>query len=692
MGEDPILLTLELERARLLLEDGEDLGALERRLRGVERKILDDGHDGLKRDFFLVMNEVQFQLGRFAAAESSQRRLLALAQRIEDPFSEATARLNLAIIQMARPPRRGGREKSIGRLQEALTAAATANQLGAEIECHIRLGRLLEGPARREHLETGVLLARRFGDPALLASALRALASQRRHEDPDSAVRLIAQARQSAQATDSPWSDAYGWADRWRVSWATRSPEEALAESLTTLDLIDGLRDLQRAQGARAEMFSVWTEAYYWLSGHLLESATRGGVRTDLAHAWTITERMRARVLLEALDALPRSAEQSAPASLQEEHREVLESLVAVNRLLLDPSLSAERRSAALEELEALERRDGELRDPPRDSSQRWVHDALVRHDFATLDQVETHLRGNEALFSFQVGTWHDVYGEFAGGSWLVVSTRQGSRAYKLSADSSQLKAAVAMFSGLMTRRDDPSTATFAASLFEQLLAPAIADLPPSIDRLVIIPDGSLHMLPFAVLHGLDDPPLAARYQLSIVPSATLWLRFRQSEATPAEIPVLAWIDPLPAGRGSPLAAEERAWPLAEGALLGSLPHARKEGRSIVRHLGNASRRLIGPEASERAVKQSDLAKVGILHFAAHAVLDDEYPDRSAIVLAPGDKSEDGLLQPPEIARLELEGKVIVLSACQGASGLCFAGKESSAWRGLSSKRGPTRW
>jgi CHAT domain-containing protein len=85
--------------------------------------------------------------------------------------------------------------------------------------------------------------------------------------------------------------------------------------------------------------------------------------------------------------------------------------------------------------------------------------------------------------------------------------------------------------------------------------------------------------------------------------------------------------------------------------------------------------RRVGPEATERFVKAAPLGRFGLLHLAAHALVDDEQPERSAIVLAPGGREEDGLLQFREIAALPLADRVVVLAACQSASGAVVPGE-----------------
>src|SRR6185295_644979 len=92
-----------------------------------------------------------------------------------------------------------------------------------------------------------------------------------------------------------------------------------------------------------------------------------------------------------------------------------------------------------------------------------------------------------------------------------------------------------------------------------------------SVGRLVIVPDDALHQVPFAALRkGSGEEPLVARYEIAVAPSATLWLRWRRTATQPAARSALVLADPRTV-RG--------------GDGLGALPHAREEGRQVVRRL-----------------------------------------------------------------------------------------------------------
>ena len=84
---------------------------------------------------------------------------------------------------------------------------------------------------------------------------------------------------------------------------------------------------------------------------------------------------------------------------------------------------------------------------------------------------------------------------------------------------------------------------------------------------------------------------------------------------------------------------------------------------------------LIGARASEKALKSQDFRRYGILHVAAHAIADEAHPERSAVLLSPGDAKEDGLLQAREIEALDLDGRIVVLSACYTAGGAVLSGE-----------------
>jgi CHAT domain-containing protein len=448
-----------------------------------------------------------------------------------------------------------------------------------------------------------------------------------------------------------------------RHSWNTKSRAAAIRDSLSAIDSVETLRALQDDANSSAALFSRWTLDYYWLSGRLLQE----GQDDDLAQAFLVTERMRARSLLDALDRSRPRRDPRHPAV--KERRAALEAIAAVQRVLMDPTLDDQRRRARLRELEDLERREQEAQ---RQIALAFPDARRTPPTFASLDDVQSGLAGNEALLSFQVGLWETYEGDYGGGSWLITVTKHRRTAHRLP-DRTRLTPVVPIFVGLL-ERGDAREAPAAVRLYKELVSEAIAALPPEVTRLVIVADGVLHHLPFEALRSAPEaPPLGARYEMVHLPSATLWLQWRANAPKAATGRMLTFADPLLAG-GVETEAESRDATLLQGLRLGRLPHAREESRAIERHVRSVDA-LVGERASEKALKSRDLRDYNVLHFAAHAVADETHPERSAVLLAPGDSLEDGLLQVREIAALDLAGRIVVLSACQTAAGVVMSGE-----------------
>jgi hypothetical protein len=269
---------------------------------------------------------------------------------------------------------------------------------------------------------------------------------------------------------------------------------------------------------------------------------------------------------------------------------------------------------------------------------------------------LESGLAPDEALLSFQIAPREDLFG-FAGGPWLLVSTRGGTRVYPLpeAVSRASLETAVPALLGLIERRDGDE-ARLAEFLGSNLLGKALSELPREVTRLVIVPDGVLHLLPFAALRLNEEGPLAERYQISMASSATLWERWRR-QARRNVRPALVLADPLLPKGDDPL------------------PDARSEGRYVAQSCGKGSVVRFGREAGEGFLKRQDLSPFGVLHLAAHAEADEANPETSAVLLAADAPGEDGRLQVDEISRLHLDGSLVALSSCRSASGAVVGGE-----------------
>jgi CHAT domain-containing protein len=638
-------------------------------LRRAETLVFPDGPDYLKSWVLSGLGEVYWHLGDYQRALRIYERELKLLEKTGDSFTAAVSKTNIAdTCQQLWTRGELPLDRCRSLAQEALEAAIRGGNRGMAAAARVALASLSEGREAIAQYRQALAASRSYQTrlDALLpmAKQTHVLGSEHREE----AWRIWRQAEALARAAADPVQSARVLVLRAELISEEGRHEEAIAAYREALAAIERIRDLQAEDSLRARVFAAWLASYYRFSDYLLGTlgqSTRP--ERSLEVAFHTVERMRARLLLDRLDAA-RATLPPRGHPLHASRREVLTRIAAVQKELMDPQLAPERRSQALAELEKLEAAEAAARDRIAREDPRFG--ALRSPEIPRLDDLKAALRDDQALLSYQLWDRPPALEEARrtwqrGGSWVWVIRREGVRAFRVPA-SALLEEKVAMFVGLIENRDG-SEAVPAASLFGDLLEEALQELPPSVTELIIVPDGPLHRLPFAALRpSPGDPPLATRFGITSVPSATMWMRWGARAGAARGGRALAFADPE-IGRDE-AAGFRDADPWIEGLRQGRLPSARREAQALVGGLGGGLVRS-GPEASEGYLKQADLGPFGMLLFAAHAVVDNQNPERSAVLLARGGAQEDGLLQVREIVDLDLKDRVVVLSSCRSALG-----------------------
>jgi CHAT domain-containing protein len=209
------------------------------------------------------------------------------------------------------------------------------------------------------------------------------------------------------------------------------------------------------------------------------------------------------------------------------------------------------------------------------------------------------------------------------------------------------------------------------------LVEPIARVLPARVTRLSISPDGDLFRVPFDALRLADDRYAIERFAISLVPSATVGRITRALPSSQNATRLVAVGDPAfrrtqtQARNGSNLRASEPA--LFANLTLARLPKSAEEARRVSEY-GIRTATLTRESANETALRTMDWRTVGVVHFATHALIDDEGQSRTALALTPT-ATDDGFLTPSEIATLRLNGALVVLSACQSLGGQILGGE-----------------
>ncbi len=452
-GDAELIARAKVVRARHLFLLGKDLDRVYLLLRRAEEFAFPKGPYTLQRECLSWLGNVSLEIGRPREAQRYFQRLADLAAREGDDYAEANARYNLArsfLDGVAELPQPGYKEQALALARRSLAKAEEGKHRATAAKSHWLLGLLLTGEEAHRHLDACLRVADTLRDRSY---CLNALARHLSGEDPRRGREASQEALALAHQTEDSWGMAYAWRERMRASWASGSRKQAIADSQAALKAIETLRDIQGGAASRVGLFSSWSDDYAWFSGRLLEAWSSGQDPVDLDGAFETMERKRARTLLDALAAARAAPAQPATLKpLQERLSQVHEEISQVQRQLLDPDVAASLRTAAQAGLERLELEEQDLRGRIDEASPALT--ALRAPTFASLARVRTALAPDEALVSFQIAPDRDVFDDFAGGSWIVVSTRSGSRAWRLRRDRVALRPAVELFNGLFARRD----------------------------------------------------------------------------------------------------------------------------------------------------------------------------------------------------------------------------------------------
>src|SRR5262249_35795952 len=142
------------------------------------------------------------------------------------------------------------------------------------------------------------------------------------------------------------------------------------------------------------------------------------------------------------------------------------------------------------------------------------------------LSEVQSALEEDQALVSYQIWkrdpTMHSPYEH--GSSWAIVATRRTVQAVPIEGGE-DLEEEVKLWLPLLEQGEGSERAG-ADRLGAQVLGPVTAALGPGIRKLLIVPDGPLHRLPFDALRMSPGATLAAeRFETVLVPSTATWLR-----------------------------------------------------------------------------------------------------------------------------------------------------------------------
>jgi CHAT domain-containing protein/tetratricopeptide (TPR) repeat protein len=605
----------------------------------------------------------------YAKAAQILQDALSLARALPDPEPHAAILLRLNVVEKGR----GNLSSALqyGQQAEALLAGRTPTL--RNIESLYRLGAMhaaLDQPQpAAERFEQALRLARELRAPQFTAIILGdyagvQLKSGNAAAALDSARQSVALLRsgsgskhQEAQflATGAEAERALGRNDKALAGYrlALAAMEQARARSIPT--------EISRA-GIVATRHQVFAGAI-----DLLLSLGRPEEAFDVAEAY------HARAFLDVLaeSALDDLGELN-PAQQAREDR-LFEQISAIQKKLWQPDVQAEQEEKLKGELAEAENALELFRLELRRADPRYAG--------IKAPQPLSHRRVATELLDAETALVEYVLGDKQSFAWVVFQGRVSSVTLP---PGRELTEAVSAYRAASSSKVSSQTAAQAVAklkaqsqrLYQKLFQPLEPHL-ASARKLIIVPDGALAYLPFETLvgepkHGAAPAPyLIERFAISYAPSASALAALRalkQNNAAEAK-GIIAFGDPVYGKDES--AATERGFDFRQ------LPYTRAEVNEIAALFPPPERRVfLGADAREQNVKAELLSQYRYVHFAAHALIDEERPARSGIVLsAAADSKEDGALQMSEVMRLKLNADLVTLSACRTGLGQLLKGE-----------------
>lgn len=641
-----------------------DLGELDLALASFDRALAISSDLGLRGSQVRALCNLGLLLAKQRNPQGAlayYEQALPLSRQLSDPLTEAvTLRLiGEALVSLGQP------DKAIESLNQAL-----ALQMDVQDRVREAFTRVVLGNA---YMDLGdSTTARRYFDRALV------LGRELENRLTESQARL-------------------GLAKLGRVAG---NLQQALKEIESAVRIYEELRVGVNSDQRRASFFSGSHSYYELYLDLLMEMARREPSADYTAAAFAISERARARGLLDLLAEAHIDLAQGIAAESRVEERRLEGRIRATEQLLGEALAGKALGPGSVDQLRSeLRRLDGELRRLDLQIQAKSPRYAEIRSSSPLeLSAVQRLLGEGQAFLEFSVGSH---------ASYLFAVTQDQFATFRLPA-AGELQAAIEAFHVTIMSADRRSWGAYilaARRLYDILIEPAEIIIDGKTD-LLIAPDGALYYVSFEALLTSDPssgsrselPYLVRNRAISYVPSASVLASLRvrdtaRQQREDGEKLFVAFADPDYGLRNRAVSVldpqainlgEETTRTSAIEGRTASLPRLVESAREVQRIAEmfgeERSAVYLQTEATEANVKSNPyLRDAQWVHFATHGLIDQDRPERSGLALTPvtdsSDLDDDGVLRVGEIFSLTLRADLVVLSSCDTGLGKVLSGE-----------------
>lgn len=475
--------------------------------------------------------------------------------------------------------------------------------------------------------------------------------------------------------------------------------EEGRRNITAALEIIETLRGKIASMDLRSSYFAT-VQQYYELYIDLLMRSAQARPNENLNFiALQVSEQARARSLLDLLQEARADTQQSVDPRLLARERELLELIngkAAQQQKAFGDARKAELAKILGEEISRLAIEYESLEASIRESNPRYAE--LVKTRPLALADVQGLLDPQTLLLEYRLGDERSHL-------WVLSQTTFAS--FELPART-EVEDAAREFYRLLTERNrvlkgetppakqsrvraaEQKLQTVASRLRQMLFGPLLKSATGK--RLVIVSDGALQYVPFAVLTNQISESAQVTNEIVSLPSIAVLAQLRHEQTgrpSPAKA-VAVFADavfesddprlPVAARRrvvrtsNNPLSQSQSDFDFGQiGAGLPRLLASREEAKAIAALApAGSSFEALDFEATRERAMGAEMNQYRVLHFATHALLNTSRPQLSGVVLSLYDqkgKERDGFLRLNQIYNLRISSDLVVLSACSTALG-----------------------
>jgi CHAT domain-containing protein/Tfp pilus assembly protein PilF len=435
--------------------------------------------------------------------------------------------------------------------------------------------------------------------------------------------------------------------ERGRIFEKQNNINAAFLEYCKSIDIIEKIRGELSIEEFRSAYMRDKMHVYERLIMLLIENI-ESGVFNDLKEspietAFYYSEKARSRSFLDILGNKKISSKQSSDTILLNKEFRLRLQIQKVTKEIEISRLNDANPEELEKYLDSLNEEYTKTLDLIKLSNSDY--NSLISVEPSKLSEIQDLLAERNAIIEYWIGEEKSVI-------WVITNKTISAKILDIGAD--KIEESVSKCRDLIHPGTTKNYTLLLTELFNTLISPIESEI-NGYESLYIIPHRSLHYLPFQALIDTSGKYLIEKFNVSYAPSSSVLKHCSLKKFNINNDFLGMALGNMSVGNMSPL------------------PGTKAELNQIVQLYPGATVKY-EDETSETYFKE-EAKNHNILHVATHGSLNSRRPMNSYLLM-PSDDKNDGQLTVSEIFDLNLQSKLVVLSACKTGLGLLSTGDE----------------